>query len=76
MDMTKYVRRICNISHARYSYFHCFFVKHLLWQVLYGQGMSGEKCPFHLGQGKSGKLAKVLGKIVLSYCRSGEKLSF
>ena len=31
-------------------------------QGLYGQGKLG-KCPFHLGQGRSGKLAMVRGNI-------------
>ena len=34
-----------------------------------------EKCPFHLGQGMSGKLGKlamVRGKLALFYCRSGK----
>ena len=31
-------------------------------QGLHGQGKSGGKCPFHLGQGKSSKLAMVREK--------------
>ena len=37
----------------------------------------GEEVPFHLGQGMSGKLAVVSGKIALfSYCRSGGRFKF
>ena len=36
----------------------------------------GEKGLFGFGQGKSGKLAVVRGKIVFSFCRSGESFIF
>ena len=43
---------------------------------LYSHGKSGEKCPFHLGQEKSGKPAIVRGTIALLYCRSGKIFHF
>ena len=31
---------------------------------------------FHLGQGKSGKLLMVRGKVAFSFCRSGKEFHF
>ena len=36
----------------------------------------GEKGLFHLGQGKSGKLVMVRGKIAFLFCRSGKEFHF
>ena len=44
-------------------------------QGLYGQGKSGGKYPFPLGQGKSGSV-KGQGKKALLLRRSGGKMSF
>ena len=45
-------------------------------QGLYGQGKSGGKCPFYLGQGQSGKLTMVKGEWHFCSIGQGENVMF